>query len=310
MTLNEFNFKSFNGISTVHAWCATPNAEPVGIIQLVHGLGCHSRRYLPMAKALTEAGFVVCADDHVGHGRTAEADSSFGTVRGNWRTFLEDEHTLRQLLWDRYPQLPFGMFGHSMGSMIARGYAAAYPEDGLRALALGGICQQNPGAEPLLELPEIGALIAEGRGADMALGGKYFGILMEKANVRYPEEGPAAWLSRDQGVREDYAADSLNNHVGNALDMLHAFVELYRISTDPKNDAQIPRGLPLLLMAGDQDPCGNYGEGLYNAANSLTATGHRVECTAFTGYRHEIHNHPDLRNSIHDKLICFFRRYL
>lgn len=307
MTFKEFRFSSYNKISSVYAWCMVPRGEPLGIIQLVHGLGCHSGRYRPMAESLCRAGFLVCADDHVGHGRTAQWDGSFGHTGGSWRVFIEDEHTLRCLMRQEYPALPFGMFGHSMGSMICRIYAATHPEDGLRALALGGICQQNPGAEPLLRIARIQEEIDGGFGSDMTLGAKYFGLLMENANIRYPQEGPAAWLSRDEGVREDYAADPLNNHVGNTLDMLHSFVELYRTSTDPENDALIPRQLPLLLMAGDQDPCGNYGEGLYNAANSLTNTGHPVECIAFSGYRHEIHNHPDLRDQVISKLTRFFK---
>src|SRR5699024_1089650 len=82
-----------------------------------------------MILTLNEAGFVVAADDHVGHGKTA-FDS------GNWRdwgdkghmTMAEDEHTLRGIVQEAYPDIPYFMFGHSMGSMIARIYAAKYGE--------------------------------------------------------------------------------------------------------------------------------------------------------------------------------------
>ena len=306
MTYKEFTIPSSNGKQDLFCWVLEPQGPPERIIQLVHGLGCHSGRYRYMAQKLCGAGALVCANDHVGHGRTALPGGTFGRTFGDWRVFPEDEHRLHQAVARQYPQLPFGMFGHSMGSMIARSYAAMYPEDGLKALALGGVCQQNPGADILLTRPEIPDLMEQGHGHDLDLGGKYFDILMEKANIRFPGEDASAWLCRDLSVRTDYAADPLNNHTGNSLEMLFAFLELYRTTTDPANDARIPQEVPLLLMAGDQDPCSNYGEGLYNAANSLIDTGHRVGCMAFSGYRHEIHNHPALRDRIIGELICFF----
>ena len=307
MTYTEFEIPSSNGRQALFCWLLEPRDKPRGVIQLVHGLGCHSGRYRYMAQKLCEAGFLVCANDHIGHGKTAQHSNTFGRTYGDWHIFPEDEHRLRQAVAQRYPQLPFGMFGHSMGSMIARAYAAMYPEDGLRALALGGVCQQNPGADILLTKPEIPELMAQGFGHDMELGGQYFSILMEQANVRFPDEDASAWLCCDPAVREEYAADPLNNHTGSALELLHAFLELYRGTTDPRNDARIPRDLPLLLMAGDQDPCGNYGEGLYNAANSLRNTGHRTRCIAFSGHRHEIHNHPAIRDRVIGELAGFFR---
>ena len=69
--LYEFSFPSFNQRDQVQAWIYVPAARPVGVIQLVHGFGEHSRRYLHMISKFLDAGFVVAADDHVGHGRTA-----------------------------------------------------------------------------------------------------------------------------------------------------------------------------------------------------------------------------------------------
>ena len=71
MAIHEVEFKSFNEIETVKGWIYTPIREPIGVVQIVHGDGEHSRRYLHMILTLNEAGFVVAADDHVGHGKTA-----------------------------------------------------------------------------------------------------------------------------------------------------------------------------------------------------------------------------------------------
>ena len=70
-----------------------------------------------------EAGYIAAADDHVGHGKTALKNDTWG----NWgekgcHTMMEDEHTLKELVCKMYPNMPYFLFGHSMGSMIARDF--------------------------------------------------------------------------------------------------------------------------------------------------------------------------------------------
>ena len=125
--LHEVSFKSYNERDDVQGWIYVPACEPKGIIQLVHGFGEHSRRYFHMIVAFMDAGFIVAADDHVGHGKTAIVNNTWG----DWgekgaHTMMEDEHTLTKLVKEMYPGLPYFLFGHSMGSFIARDYIAKY----------------------------------------------------------------------------------------------------------------------------------------------------------------------------------------
>ena len=68
--LHEESIKSFIERDDVQGWSYVPATEPCGIIQLAHGCGEHSRRYFHMIVNFMEAGFIVAADDHVGHGKT------------------------------------------------------------------------------------------------------------------------------------------------------------------------------------------------------------------------------------------------
>ena len=80
----------------------------------------------------------------------------------------------------------------------------------------------------------------------------------------------------------------------------------YIISSKVQNGHRwFPKNIPHYLIAGDQDPCGNYGEGLYHVANLLANTGHKVSVKAYSGYRHEIHNELDLRDEVEEGLIKF-----
>ena len=123
--LHEVKFKSFNERDEVYGWIYVPAARPKGIIQIIHGFGEHSRRYLHMIVKFLEAGYIVAADDHVGHGKTALENDTWG----DWgdkgpHTMMEDEHILKELVCEKYPDLPYFLFGHSMGSFIARDYIA------------------------------------------------------------------------------------------------------------------------------------------------------------------------------------------
>ena len=128
--LHEVQFPSSNGRDQVTGWIYVPATEPEGIIQLVHGFGEHSRRYFHMIVAFMDAGYIVAADDHVGHGATAIANGTWG----DWgdagpHTMMEDEKLFKDIVCEKYPELPYYMFGHSMGSMIARDFSAKYGEE-------------------------------------------------------------------------------------------------------------------------------------------------------------------------------------
>ena len=102
--LHEVSFPSSNKRDEVQGWIYVPAARPKGIVQIIHGFGEHSRRYLHMISKFMDAGFIVAADDHVGHGKTAMVSG----VWGDWgdagfHTMMEDEHTLKELVCEKYP---------------------------------------------------------------------------------------------------------------------------------------------------------------------------------------------------------------
>ena len=106
--LHEVSFSSYNERDQVQGWIYVPACQPNGIVQLIHGFGEHSRRYIHMISAFLDAGYIVAADDHVGHGKTAMVNN----VWGDWgdkgcHTMMEDEHTLKKIVCEKYPNLPY-----------------------------------------------------------------------------------------------------------------------------------------------------------------------------------------------------------
>ena len=156
MKATEIAFPSADGASTVAALMWRPDAaadaDVRGVVQLVHGMAEHKSRYLPFAEFLVDQGFVVCAHDHVGHGKTASSPKDYGhipfrskqseetTAQSNKRMngadiLIQDTHTLRCMMQERFPDEPYVLFGHSMGSYLIRAYAPRHGE-GLAAIII------------------------------------------------------------------------------------------------------------------------------------------------------------------------------
>jgi alpha-beta hydrolase superfamily lysophospholipase len=284
----------------------TPIRKPQGIVQVVHGLGEHSRRYLHLILALNEAGFVVCADDHVGHGKTAADSDTWGDYgsRG-FLTTTEDEKALHDLAVREFPGLPFIMFGHSWGSRIARSFAARYGAL-LKALVICGTCGIMEGMDAVAK--ELKALIDAGKGSERDP--QFLGKLFAGWTSRYENpQGPSDWISADPDVVADHAADPFNNLRSAPTNQANYDLAMLVDSiSGPQWAEKVPRELPIYNIAGDQDPVGNYGEGVYAVANWLALTGHRrVVTKLYSGHRHEIHNDRDIREEVTGGIINFIR---
>lgn len=304
MALRELDFPSFNGRDTIKAWVYTPIRKPKAIVQVVHGFMEHSRRYLYFILELTESGFVVAADDHVGHGKTAADSDTWGDFGGKgYMTTTEDEKRLHDLVCASYPDLPFFMFGHSWGSMIARNYAAHYGAD-LAGLIICGTPGKLETVPPLA--PVLTARIAEGKGKDSEpemLGALFAGMTDRYDNPQTPND----WISADPDIVADHAADPFNNFKRVPDNQsLYEFVELNEAITGVQWAERVPKKLPIYNIAGDRDPVGSYGEGVYAVSNWLANTGHRhVSTRLYSGHRHEIHNDRDIRIEVTFGVINF-----
>ncbi|MDR0629927.1 MAG: lysophospholipase [Treponema sp.] len=306
MGLKELEFDSFNERDRIKAWIYMPIRKPRGIVQVVHGFGDHSRRYFHLILELNEAGFVVCADDHVGHGKTAHDSDTWGDFGSKgYMTTIEDEKTLHDMTVTRYPGLPFFMLGHSWGSMITRSYAAHYGED-LAGIIPVGTCGLMETVLPLVK--EIEALVQAGAGSKP--GPQFIAQLFTGWTDRYenPQTG-SDWSSADPDVVMDGMTDPFCGTPHLDRFTIQSMYDLACIVSEIGGMAwaeKVPVHLPVYLLAGDQDPVGNYGEGVYAVANWLANTGHRrVQTKLYSGYRHEILQERDIRSEVEGEIIAF-----
>jgi len=263
--------------------------KPKAVVQIVHGMAEYIDRYDDLAEYLVSRGFVVCAEDHIGHGKSASGPQEFGHMpaHGGKDILLRDVHTLYRMVSELYPNVPYVLYGHSMGSFIARAYIARYGDE-LAACVLSGT--GNVAAALSRGGRTLARALAAVRGETFRsklidnMGAGAYGKQIEGARTDLD------WLSTDEAVVDAYIADDLCGFmftVGGYATLLDLTAEV----VTPACAARVPKDLPVLFVAGDGDPVGEMGKGVRAAAQLLRDAGvKRVDEKIYPGMRHEIHN--------------------
>ena len=282
--------------------------KPKAVVQIVHGMAEYIDRYDEFARYLVGRGFVVCAEDHVGHGESATGPDDFGhiPIKGGKNIVVGDVHTLHIMVSRMFPDVPYVMYGHSMGSFITRAYIAKYGA-GLSACVLSGTGNVPEG------LSKMGNTLA--RFIASIRGEKHHSKLIDNmgagaygkkiANARTNLD----WLSTDESVVDAYIADDKCGFmftVGGYATLLDLTAEVVTADCAGK----VPKGLPILLVAGDGDPVGDMGEGVKAAAKLLSDAGvQSVDCKIYEGMRHEIHNEIG-KDQVYDDIATWIEQHV
>lgn len=310
MALHEITLPSANGRDQIQAWLHVPASSPRGIVQIVHGLGEHSRRYLHLISILVDGGFAVVAGDHAGHGATAMRSGIWADAGDDAaRVVVEDELALQARAREILPGMPHVLYGHSWGSMIAR-VAATVPQAQLAGLILGGIAAQMRGIERTIDREALAAL-ATGEQRAEPVPEKFVGQLFDGFLDCFGDgAGATAWVALDEDVVADHGRDPFNNFgAPMSARFLQGFVDVYDRANAEDFYSRMPADLPVLILAGDQDPVANFGEGAYHVANRLHASGHAdVRTRVYPGVRHEVHNEPTTREDVQQEVLDFAAR--
>ena len=149
------HFRSADGKTPVAAFFYTPVAgAPKAIFQISHGMCEYIGRYEPTIEVLAAAGFAVCGNDHLGHGYTSPGSYGFKAEKDGYKFVLEDLHTMSHLGHEKWPDIPYFLLGHSMGSFYGRWFGEKYPDalDGLIISGTGGPSPLMPVGKALASL--------------------------------------------------------------------------------------------------------------------------------------------------------------
>jgi len=297
MNSADFVFKTVDGANLhVSGWTVQ---QPKAIVQILHGMAEYGSRYARLAEALASAGYSTYAHDHRGHGKSIPAGSEPGHAADSdsWNRVVEDAHGVNREIAKRHPGIPIIILGHSMGSFILQQLLFEHPND-MVAAALSGSNGKPPA------IAALGKLIA--RIERLRVGKSKPSPLLQRltfGEYNKPYASPRTefeWLSRDPDEVDKYVADPLMGFAVSTQTWLDLLNALDRIS-NPSNIAKIPKGMPIYLFAGDQDPVGDKGKGMKNLYDAYKrAAIFDVRLKLYPGGRHEMLNETNRQEVMND----------
>ena len=116
-------------------------------------------------------------------------------------------------------------------------------------------------------------------------------LAFKSYNRRIPDpQTTFDWLSRDKNIVQMFQSDAKCNFVFTAAGFRDLFTLVERANSS-KCFKSTPHDLPLLLISGDRDPVGGYGEGVRRVARLYQAAGQKdLDVIFYKDGRHEILN--------------------
>ena len=283
MRKEDFNYLSSNGSTLIHCVKWIPD-NPIGVFQIVHGITEHIGRYEEFASYMTNLGYIVIGNDHLGHGKSIITDKPkmyIGKL-GSWNYLVKDIHILYEIITEEY-KLPVYLIGFSLGSFVSRNYLIDYNPNYQKVILVG------TGMQPSFilnimkmivknEVKKIGEENTSKFIKDLSFGTYNKQIKDTKTDCD--------WLTSSEEEINKYLNDSLvGKDITGSLfyELLDGIVYTSKLSNIKKM-----RNIPILLLSGLDDPVGSKGKGVKKLERIYKKNGLDVTLKLYEGKRHDL----------------------
>ena len=306
MVKKDMYYPSADGKTKIHAITWEPDGEPKAIVQILHGMCEYIGRYDDFARFLVENGYMVCGEDHLGHGESVISEEYRGYFGDDGNAYvISDIHELRTIVQEEHPGLPYLMLGHSMGSFLLRQYIVE--EEGAYSKNLAGVVVMGTGWNSEFSL-NIGRFVAKLSGTDKLRARSRTIEVMSFGNYLKGIENPRTmsdWLTKEADIIDAYKSTPWCNFHFTPNAFYHMFSGMIK-ANDTKLMKNLPEGLPILITSGADDPVGKWGEGVRKTyMEYLENSPCKVDLRLYIDDRHEILNETD-RADVYKDLKTFF----
>ena len=301
MKTKEFSFKSATGVCRIHGCEFLPEGEVRAVVIIHHGMAEHINRYADYVKHLTDMGYAVFMHDMANHGKSNQKTELLGYFGENdgYKNLVKDLKTVYDLAKKEFPDKKIIMFGHSMGSFIVRCFDCAYPgaSDASVYMGTGG---SNPAAGMGKAISNLIASIKGSTYKSKMLDKMTFGSFNKKTDKKTSFD----WLTRDSAIVQKYIDDDYCGFLFTVKGM-NDLVNLNVWANSAECYNTVKKDLPILLVAGADDPVGAYSKGINEVADKMKASGHtNVTVKLFPGCRHEVLNETN-RKEVYEGIDAF-----
>ncbi len=295
----HIQYLSHDHKTLIHAVRWIPDQEVKGILQISHGMVEFIERYEEFAEYMTKKGFLVTGNDHLGHGDSVRSKDQYGFFNeknGN-AVLLLDLYQLQRKTKELYPNVPYFLLGHSMGSFLARQYLCLYGKELDGAIIMGTGYHSRFEAKLGMRLTKMIAAIKGWGYRSKFVNALAFGSYNRKFK---PGRTDKDWLTKDEKIVDDYIKDERCQFLFTLNGYYNLFFSLAKLSN--KDYIQkMPKNLPVLFVSGEDDPVGNFGKGVKKVVDTFKENGmKRVSCKMYPNDRHEILNELDRKKIYQD----------
>jgi alpha-beta hydrolase superfamily lysophospholipase len=310
MKKTEFHFLSKDTKTKIHGVRWLPDDGVVyGAVQLVHGMQEYIDRYDEFARFLTGHGLMVVGHDHLGHGASvrSERDLGYFCKKNPSDVLVEDMHQLTMMAKHKYPDLPYVIFGHSMGSYLLRKYLSKYSGDVDGAI----ICGTGT-------VPDRTCLLGMAVCRDLAVfhGWHYRSDFVKnaafgKSYAMFNMDGTDpknSWLSRNEDSVRRYYKDPLCTY-NFTLNGYYGLFSTVRYDNGEQCVSGTRKDLPIYIISGAEDPVGDHGTGVKKVYRKYQKAGcENVTIKLYEGARHELLNETN-REEVYADIWLWYQKY-
>ena len=254
-------------------------------------------RYEEFAQYLTDKGFIVTGNDHLGHGKSIAdgAKSMYFGPKGSWNWVVQDIGTLKNITKERYPDLPYCMLGFSLGSFVVRTYLIDNPGD-LDAAILMGTGQMPPVAIKIAKM--VANMEAKKAGEDNSTPTIHNLTFGTYNKIFAPNRTEYDWLCANEEALDEYIADPQKGGDFSA-GLFRELLDGMLYSSHEKNVWNMDKNLPILLISGEMDPVGDCGKGVQATEKVMRKAGVKdISVKMYPGLRHDI-LHEAIKNQVY-----------
>ncbi len=306
----NISFLSSDEKTNIHGVKWLPEGEPKGVIQLIHGMVEYIERYDDFASFMASKGFVVVGHDHLGHGQSVGSVEDWGYITDNSpaRAMVRDIHHLRIETQKEYPNIPYYMAGHSMGSYLLRRYLTH------KGAGLAGAIIIGTGQEPDMVVRSGLMLI---RATAKAKGWHYrsdklqnltYGSAYKQYDLTRTDLSNS-WICSDPDIMKSYYNDPRCSFTFTTSGF-EALLSTVLFDNQKRNIDMIPKTLPILIISGEGDPVGNLGKGVKDVYQKYVKAGITdIECKLYPDMRHEILNEPG-KQEVYDDTLSWIEKHI
>ncbi len=279
-----------------------PAGAAKGAVEIIHGMSEHRKRYDDFAKFLCENGYAVYTFDLPGHGENEGLRGWFGEKDG-WDYVLYSAAEVMKTAKSENPGIPFILFGHSMGTIVARCLLQEYDSE-LNGLVLTGAPNYQPAVKAGIALGKVLKMTKGARGhsavMDQAVTGNFNKV------VKDPKT-PYDWISYNTENSQKYVDDPQCGFPFTIQGYIDELTGLERLHDSSKYRCT-RKDLPILFAAGKDDPCIGGEAGFADSIATLTKAGYTdIDSKLYDGMRHEILNEID-HTRVYEDILNWIRQ--